>query len=1372
LDVFVRGADGALYQQWREGANTAWQQRRLPDPPGGAGALAAAAISRNAGLIDLFVVTADGTLHQLSYDDAAGGWAQVWTQIHQGPWESSPSVASFHPLQFALFLRQGDLSLWHRNWGQAVGWQQEQSWDALLTSDPAATGRRQPNVSGSQDRYVLEVLAKRPDGNVWLGRHEQVGNTSTSPSNWSGLTESLGTDVMQGQGLVWRELGAGMWLGAFQWAESDHIYAFWRDGASATRYVAIPGGQGPQGPWTGSAQLDSIAVHAGGSVRVDETLIAYKARHALFPYRYRGTFRQRAWELTEDQTVLVAPLVPSPFSSLFTLTERATADELQLRRRQLGALYRAVGAESWPRELQTYIEEAHYFVPLHLAMQLQRQGHYVPALDWFRAVYDYSVPVGQRKIYYGLTREETLGATYQRPDAWLLDPLNPHGIASTRMNTYTRFTLIALIRCFLEYADAEFTRDTAESVPRARSLYLTALGLLDDEALKPQSGTCADRIGTLEVEIGPAIAAAAPAWMPLLRQAQRDLLAIGDQPRLEATVERIKRMLGRNEPWSTRFARVRQLVEREKSQKDALDLAGVLGQQDQALVRAHALMLADGGLAEGARHAGSIAGRDFARTLGAIAGAGPRGGAGAIAPPLSLDKARRLKTPFLPSLTYSFCIPPNPLLEGLRLHAELNLYKVRTCRNIAGIERELDAYAAPTDTESGLPVIGAGGQLVLPGVATLRPTHYRYSALIERARQLVHLAGQMESGLLAALEKRDAESYSLMKARQDVQLARAEIVLQDLRVKEAEGGVELARLQQQRAQIEADHYEALIEENLTTLEELAIGFMVASGALQLAASVFYGLAASQQFASYPGNIDFSPAGGLSSTAASVSALAGVASTTASIISTYASYERRKQEWEFQKTLAEHDILIGGQQIDLAQDRVRVVGQERRIADIRQTHAKDTADFLATKFTNVELYDWMSDVLEGVFSFFLQQATAVAKLAENQLAFERQETPPSFIQSDYWEVPSGTDPGSAADGTAPDRRGLTGSARLLRDLHQLDQYAFETDRRKLQLSRTISLARLAPTEFQRFRETGVMNFATSMELFDRDFPGHYLRLIRQVRTSVIALLPPAQEIRATLSTAGTARTVLGGPLFQTVRTNYGPQSVALSSPRDATGLFELQQPSDVRLPFEGLGVDTTWELRMPKPSNLFDYGTIADVLVTIEYTALSSPDYREQVIRDLDRRFSADRPFSFRHQFADGWYDLHNPDQTATPMQIRFRTRRADFPPGLEDLRIQHVVLYFVAATGRTFEAPPVQLRFDEQSVGNFVGGEAMPIDRIVSTRRGNAGSWTSMIGKAPVGEWELKLHDTPDVRTRLRNGDIDDILFVVTYAGLTPPWPA
>ena len=313
---------------------------------------------------------------------------------------------------------------------------------------------------------------------------------------------------------------------------------------------------------------------------------------------------------------------------------------------------------------------------------------------------------------------------------------------------------------------------------------------------------------------------------------------------------------------------------------------------------------------------------------------------------------------------------------------------------------------------------------------------------------------------------------------------------------------------------------------------------------------------------------------------------------------------------------------------------------------------------------------MSGVLASVYRFFLQQATAVATMAKYQLAFQRQEAPTSFIQADYWLPPRPATQGT--DAKAPDRRGLTGSARLLQDIYQLDQYAFQTEKRKLQLSTTISLAQLDPYQFQRFRETGVLSFVLPMQLFDREFPGHYLRLIRRVRTSVVALVPPTRGIRATLANTGVSRVVVGGDLYQSVIVRRDPELVALTSPSNAAGVFELDPQSDLLLPFEGLGVEGAWEFRMPKASNPLEYRSIADVLITIDYTAMNSFDYGQQVIASLSSRESLNRGFSFRSHLADAWYDLHNPDQTATPMTVRFSTDRIDFSPNLDRLRIQLV----------------------------------------------------------------------------------------------------
>jgi hypothetical protein len=354
---------------------------------------------------------------------------------------------------------------------------------------------------------------------------------------------------------------------------------------------------------------------------------------------------------------------------------------------------------------------------------------------------------------------------------------------------------------------------------------------------------------------------------------------------------------------------------------------------------------------------------------------------------------------------------------------------------------------------------------------------------------------------------------------------------------------------------------------------------------------------------------------------------------------------------------------------------------------------------------------------------------------------------------------------------PDRLGLTGSARLLQDIHRLDLYRFETERRKLNLTKTLSLAELDPFAFQRFRETGVLPFSTPKKLFDRDFPGHYLRLIKRVRTTVIALVPPVRGIRATLSSTGISRAVVGPEIFQTILIRRDPESVALTSPIDATGVFELQPETEMLLPFEGLGMDSTWEFRLPKPANPLDYRTIADVLITFEYTAMDSFAYRAQVIQDLDRRFDADRPFSFRHQFPDQWWDLHNPEQTANPMEVSFSIAREDFPPNIDGLKVRDLILYFVRRDGASFELQVENLQLGKQADQKVIGGAAATVDGIISTRRGNAGGWMALQGESPVGAWTLVLQDTSEIRRRFSEGDIEDILFVIGVTGIGPEWP-
>jgi hypothetical protein len=490
-------------------------------------------------------------------------------------------------------------------------------------------------------------------------------------------------------------------------------------------------------------------------------------------------------------------------------------------------------------------------------------------------------------------------------------------------------------------------------------------------------------------------------------------------------------------------------------------------------------------------------------------------------------------------------------------------------------------------------------------------------------------------------------------------------------------------------------------------------------------------------------------------------------TISSMLSQLASYERRREEWSFQQDLAREDLAIGSQQIQIAHDQVSVAEGERRVAALQLDQAQSTVEFLGNKFTNAQLFEWMAGVLGRVYAYLLRQATAVARLAGAELTFERHEPLPSpTIQDDYWQPPAASPVGGKS---GPDRRGLTGAERLLRDITQLDQFAFETNQRKLQLSKTLSLALLSPLELERLRQTGVMHFSTQLEMFDRNFPGHYLRLIKRVRVSLIALTPPSLGIRATLSTSGLSRVVVAGDQFRTIVVRRNPESVALSSPQNATGLFELDAQSELLQPFENTGVDTRWTFELDRAANPFDFGTISDVLVTIDYTALSDDDYRAEVISGLPTTLSGERPFSLRNDFADALYELNHPEDSPTPMTVRLSVPADAFPPGARSAVVSQVAVYFAAGAGFA-EVRGLSLRLLRG--GGGIGGLADTVAGVVTTRSPSGATWLPMVGASPVGTWELSLPGDDATLGLFTNEILSDIGLIITFSAEAPPWPA
>ncbi|MBW3634146.1 MAG: hypothetical protein KY456_14065, partial [Chloroflexi bacterium] len=534
-----------------------------------------------------------------------------------------------------------------------------------------------------------------------------------------------------------------------------------------------------------------------------------------------------------------------------------------------------------------------------------------------------------------------------------------------------------------------------------------------------------------------------------------------------------------------------------------------------------------------------------------------------------------------------FCIPPNPMVDVLGWRIGANLEKLRTCRNIAGMRRAVLTYAPGADP-AGLVQAAAAGEDIEAAVPSEPPPIYRFSYLIERARYYADVARQLESQLLNAFEREDQEKYTLDKARQDQALARGNKTLHDLRVKEATDGVTLAQLQRYRASFQKEHFSSLVLAGWSDYEEEAVNHLWVAHDWAIAGTVVGGIgslagaAVGAIFGSPGGPAGMSAgaiAGGIAGAIAgggqAMQGIANVHSIASQARGMQATFQRRDQEWRFQSALAGWDVQLGDQGIVLANDRVAISGQEREIALLQEQFAREVIDFLGNKFTGVELWRWMGKTLRRYYRDHLTYATVTARMAQRALEFERQESIP-IIAAVYAER---------------EKRDLLAAEHLLTDINTLDQHRLTTEQRRKELTKTFSLSQLDPIGFNALREGHGMAFTTLMSHFDRDFPGHYLRLLKSVSLTVIALVPPNESIQATLSNAGISRVMVGPPFDTPKVIQRVPESIAVTAANNGTGLFELRFDDPILLPFEGAGVETSWILDLPRGANRFSFDTL-------------------------------------------------------------------------------------------------------------------------------------------------------------------------------------
>jgi hypothetical protein len=568
----------------------------------------------------------------------------------------------------------------------------------------------------------------------------------------------------------------------------------------------------------------------------------------------------------------------------------------------------------------------------------------------------------------------------------------------------------------------------------------------------------------------------------------------------------------------------------------------------------------------------------------------------AATPSGTLRLRRQEPTPAV-ARDFYFCIPPNPKLLGYWDTLADRLFKIRNSLNIDGVFRTLPLYEAPIDPALLVRASAEGVDLgtVLADLNPALPNH-RFVVLVGRAQALAGSVKALGGALLQALEKRDAEALALLRQTQELRLLGMVRTSKERAIDESREA--LAALQRSRATVAARRawYAKLRgkgwlpEENAAAvLTQVAIG-------LNLVASTFGFIGGVGGIAPQViiGTLMGTEAGGqnvhqvATGFQAAFNGLSAFASGEAGYLSTVAAYKRRAEDWSFQESQAEKELLGLDRQIAGAKIRVEIAQNDLDTHDEQVAQSEAVQAWMQSKFTNRELYDWMVTRISTTYYQTYQLAYQVAKRAQRAYNYELGRSD-SYVSAGNW------------DNT---RKGLLAGEQLAFDLERLDAAYADNDRREHEMTKHISLAQLDPLALARLQVDGECYFVLPEVLFDLDNPAHYFRRIQSVAVSLAAVTGQNATINAQLTLHGSSVRRTTSDALE-VEDSAGYPSIVTSSAANDSGLFQTDLRDPRYLPFERWGAVSQWHLKLTAQEpgwKQFDWTTLTDATIHMRYTA--------------------------------------------------------------------------------------------------------------------------------------------------------------------------
>jgi hypothetical protein len=684
-----------------------------------------------------------------------------------------------------------------------------------------------------------------------------------------------------------------------------------------------------------------------------------------------------------------------------------------------------------------------------------------------------------------------------------------------------------------------------------------------------------------------------------------------------------------------------------------------------------------------------------------------------------------------------FYIPENSNFLDYWTRVEDRLFKIRQSLNILGIKQALPLFQPPIDPMALVNAMASGGGLAAALAAgQMQVPHYRFTFMIEQAKQLADKVNQFGNDLLSNLEKRDGEELSIMQSRQEGEILDLTIKVNEAQIEEAQFNLLSAEESLVEAQARKEHYEDLIDEGLLTHEEAQIGLMIASNVLNVASGILkIGSALAYAFP----KVDIGPfkmgiqvggdmvANGLDKISEAIQGVAQVTSLTGEIIGVFANHERMKQDWRLQLKTAESNIRQFEHQIEAAKIQKAMAEYQLDILNKQIDHNKEVADFYRSKFTNQQLYSWMVSQLSAIYYQTYKNAFDLAKSAEKAYQFERGIKPSqaTFIGSGYWDS---------------QRKGLLAGDKLNADIQKMEKSFYQTNKRNFEIKKDVSLFDLDPIALVKLKQTRTCEFSLTEALYNYDFQGHYRRQIKSIAVSFQAGDEDLSSANATLTQLSSkiimepdikaVKYLLDpqGAMPESIRGNWRQnQQIALSRGYEDSGMFEFRFDEDRYLPFEGTGAVSDWRLSLSGMREDYDIREITDVIITVNYTAEQGGELFGSEVKSTLKPYLAAQKIDVANGFPDAWQAFLGDEEDELELDLH-----PSMFPNIRGNKITGILCKY-----ELFQPGSVGMMLKEQDGQELTDGKLMVTDGLKLPKDGATWTFTLNGDKDNVKDIEL-----------------------------------